>query len=86
MSTPVVGFAGMTHLGLISASAVAGRGFEVVCFDADPALIDRLNRRDWPVLEPGLDQLIDALENTEPDPTPASPPASPPQAAPAHMS
>jgi len=58
MSTPVVGFAGMTHLGLISAAAVAGRGFDVVCFDADPALIDRLNRRDWPVLEPGLDQLI----------------------------
>ena len=58
MSTPVVGFAGMTHLGLVSASAVAGRGFEVVCFDADPALIDRLGRADWPVLEPGLDDLI----------------------------
>ncbi len=58
MSPPVVGFAGMTHLGLVSASAVAGRGFEVVCFDADRALIDRLARQDWPVLEPGLDQLI----------------------------
>jgi UDPglucose 6-dehydrogenase len=58
MTAPVVGFAGMTHLGLVSASAVAGRGVEVVCFDADPALIDRLARRDWPVLEPGLDELI----------------------------
>jgi UDPglucose 6-dehydrogenase len=58
MTLPVVGFAGMTHLGLVSASAVAGRGFEVVCFDADPALIDRLARQDWPVLEPGLDELI----------------------------
>jgi UDPglucose 6-dehydrogenase len=58
MSAPVVGFAGMTHLGLVSASAVAGRGFEVVCFDADPAVIDRLGRQDWPVLEPGLDDLI----------------------------
>src|SRR5262249_26933248 len=56
--TPVVGFAGMTHLGLVSAAAVAGRGFEVVCFDPDAALIDRLNRQDWPVLEPGLDALI----------------------------
>ena len=55
---PVVGFAGMTHLGLVSASAVAGRGFEVICFDADRALIDHLVRRDWPVLEPGLDALI----------------------------
>jgi UDPglucose 6-dehydrogenase len=58
MSTPLVGFAGMTHLGLVSASAVAERGFKVVCFDADPALIGRLGRRDWPVLEPGLDDLI----------------------------
>jgi UDPglucose 6-dehydrogenase len=58
MSPPVVGFAGMTHLGLVSAAAVAGRGFEVVCFDADGAVIDRLARQDWPVLEPGLDELI----------------------------
>src|SRR5882724_2681104 len=58
MKPPVVGFAGMTHLGLVSASAVAGRGFEVVCFDADSALVDRLTRRDWPVLESGLDELI----------------------------
>lgn len=58
MKPPVVGFAGMTHLGLVSASAVAERGFETVCFDADRALIDRLGRRDWPVLEPGLDELI----------------------------
>jgi UDPglucose 6-dehydrogenase len=58
MSAPIVGFAGMTHLGLISASAVAGRGFEVVCFDVDSVLIDRLGRGDWPVLEPGLDDLI----------------------------
>jgi UDPglucose 6-dehydrogenase len=58
MKAPVVGFAGMTHLGLVSAAAVAGRGFEVVCFDADPAVTDRLARQDWPVLEPGLDALI----------------------------
>jgi UDPglucose 6-dehydrogenase len=60
MKAPVVGFAGMTHLGLVSGSAVAGRGFEVVCFDPDPAVIGRLARQDWPVLEPGLDELIRA--------------------------
>jgi UDPglucose 6-dehydrogenase len=58
MKAPMVGFAGMTHLGLVSASAVAGHGFEVMCFDADPALVRRLARQDWPVLEPGLDELI----------------------------
>jgi UDPglucose 6-dehydrogenase len=30
----------------------------VTGFDADRALTDRLGRRDWPVLEPGLDELI----------------------------
>jgi UDPglucose 6-dehydrogenase len=55
---PVVGFAGMTHLGLVSGTAVAARGFEVVCFDPDVALIERLRRQDWPVLEPGLDAMI----------------------------
>jgi len=58
MKQPVVGFAGMTHLGLVSAASVAGRGFDVVCFDADPAVIRRLVQQDWPVLEPGLDELI----------------------------
>src|SRR6516165_1795411 len=58
MKPPVVGFAGMTHLGLVSASAMAARGFEVVCFDADRAVIRRLGQQDWPVLEPGLDELI----------------------------
>jgi len=55
---PTVGFEGMTHLGLVSAAAVAGQGFKVVCFDSDRALIDRLARQQWPVLEPGLDELI----------------------------
>ncbi len=58
MSTPIVGFAGMTHLGLVSASAVAMNGFQVICYDADPKLIGRLAKRDLPVSEPGLDQLV----------------------------
>ena len=32
---PVIGFAGMTHLGLVSASAAAGKGFRTVGFDPD---------------------------------------------------
>jgi UDPglucose 6-dehydrogenase len=58
MKKPVVGFAGMTHLGLISASGVAGGGFETVCFDSDKTLIRRLRAGDWPVIEPDLDELI----------------------------
>jgi UDPglucose 6-dehydrogenase len=58
MSTPVIGFAGMTHLGLNSAVATAARGFPVLGYDADDAVITRLGRRDLPIVEPGLDDLV----------------------------
>ena len=60
MSQPTVGFAGMTHLGIVSATAVCVRGFPTVCFDADVALVDRLKRGDLPVVEPGLGDLLRA--------------------------
>src|SRR5579871_3904664 len=58
MSAPVVGFVGMTHLGIVSASAVASAGLETVCFDPDPKLVGRLRDGVLPVLEPGLNELI----------------------------
>jgi UDPglucose 6-dehydrogenase len=54
---PVIGFAGMTHLGMISSLAAAARGFPAVGYDADQGLIRRLQRGDMPVAEPGLDEL-----------------------------
>jgi UDPglucose 6-dehydrogenase len=57
--TPAVGYAGMTHLGLVSASAAAASGFRTVAFDPDAALIGRLMRGDLPVNEPGLSELIE---------------------------
>ena len=58
MSGPSVGFASMTHLGLVSASATAARGFPTIAFDGDAGLIDRLEKGDLPVLEPGLAELV----------------------------
>ena len=58
MTRPVIGYAGMTHLGLISASAAAGQGFRTVAFDPDAALIGRLTSGDLPVREPHLPELI----------------------------
>jgi UDPglucose 6-dehydrogenase len=55
---PVVGFVGMTHLGLVSGSAVAAAGFETICFDRDEALVSNLRRGILPVLEPALPELI----------------------------
>jgi UDPglucose 6-dehydrogenase len=54
---PVIGFAGMTHLGLISSLAAAARGFPAVGYDADRELTGRLQRGEMPVAEPGLDEL-----------------------------
>lgn len=60
MSKPVIGFAGMTHLGINSAAAALGHGFETVCFDPDQALIGRIKNDDLPVVEPGLPELLQA--------------------------
>jgi UDPglucose 6-dehydrogenase len=56
--TPVVGFAGMTHLGLVSATGVASAGFETLCFDPDAALVARIEAGQLPVVEPGLIDLL----------------------------
>jgi UDPglucose 6-dehydrogenase len=59
----VVGFAGMTHLGLVSGVAAAEKGFRVVCFDSNAARISALKKRELPVSEPQLDHLV--AKNTE---------------------
>jgi UDPglucose 6-dehydrogenase len=58
MKSPVVGFAGMTHLGLVSGACGAEKGFDVVLFDPDEACISGLKRSRLPVSEPGLDELV----------------------------
>lgn len=58
MSRPVIGIAGMTHLGLVTASVIASKGFPTVCYDSDSDRIAALARNESPVLEPGLDALM----------------------------
>src|SRR5207253_10012951 len=58
MSAALIGFAGMTHLGLVSCAAAAAHGFEVVAWDPDAATIDALENGRWPVVEPDLPRLI----------------------------
>ena len=58
MTAPVIGFAGMTHLGLVSSVCAAEKGFRVVCFDRDEARIAALTRGELPVSEPKLDELV----------------------------
>ncbi len=53
-----IGCVGMTHLGLNHAVAFAEKGFQLICYDESPILIDQLNARHLPVSEPGLDDLV----------------------------
>ena len=56
-----VGFAGLSHLGLVYGLATAAKGMEVRGFDPDRQLVAALGRGAFPVNEPGLEDL--AREN-----------------------
>lgn len=53
-----IAFVGMTHLGLNSAVAAAGKGFSVVCFDENPACITQLQNHACPISEPLLNEWL----------------------------
>jgi UDPglucose 6-dehydrogenase len=58
VSAALVGFAGMTHLGLVSGICASERSERVVLFDADASRIGSLRRGELPVSEPGLEALL----------------------------
>lgn len=58
MTEPMIGYAGMTHLGLNSAVAAADKGFEIVCYDPEPLRIAAFKRGELPVVEPDLPELL----------------------------
>jgi UDPglucose 6-dehydrogenase len=58
MTSPAIGYVGMTHLGLCSAVAAASKGFSTLGFAEDPILIARIEGGELPVVEPDLDQLL----------------------------
>lgn len=55
---PIIGYAGMTHLGLNSAAASAAHEFETVGFDPDVDQINQLQKGMIPINEPGLQDLL----------------------------
>ena len=58
MKSPVLGFAGLTHLGVISAIASAARGFQVMGYHDDDQLCAALNRGELHIQEPQLKPLL----------------------------
>lgn len=56
----MIGFAGLTHLGIVSCVAAASKGFQTVAFDLSKSVCDELSQGNPPVFEPGLDSMLQA--------------------------
>jgi UDPglucose 6-dehydrogenase len=54
----MIGFIGLSHLGLTYSLATAAKGFEVVAYDPDAGLVARLRAGDIPIEEPGFRELF----------------------------
>jgi UDPglucose 6-dehydrogenase len=49
---------GTGYAGLVSGACIAERGHDVACLDVDPAKIERLNRGEMTIHEPGLEEIV----------------------------
>ena len=58
MDRPVIGIAGLTHLGINTAVATAAKGFTVLGYHSDYQLVAQLNNGKPNVLEPQLSELM----------------------------
>jgi UDPglucose 6-dehydrogenase len=56
--SPVIGYAGLTHLGLCSAAAAAARGFTVIGFHDDAALVRAVDAGEYPISEPNFAETV----------------------------
>ena len=53
-----VSIIGTGYVGLVTGACLAEKGHDVVCVDVDQAKVDRINRGESPIFEPGLDELL----------------------------
>ena len=58
-----IGMMGSGYVGLVSGACFSEFGIDVVCYDPDASKIERLNKSEIPIFEPGLDDLV--RKNTE---------------------
>ena len=53
-----IAMAGSGYVGLMSGACLADFGHDIVCIDKDPAKIEKLNKGEMPIFEPGLADLV----------------------------
>ena len=54
----MIGFAGLTHLGIVSGIAAASKGNQVVAYDPASSRCEELESGRLPIFEPGLADLL----------------------------
>lgn len=59
----MIGFAGLSHLGIVSSAAAAAKGFEVAAYDPDESVCAALAALQPPVVEPGLQELLAQVQS-----------------------
>lgn len=58
-----IGFAGLSHLGIVTSVATAARGFEVIGYDPDAQRCADLTSQELPIVEPQLPELLAANQS-----------------------
>ncbi|MBI4064644.1 MAG: nucleotide sugar dehydrogenase [Elusimicrobia bacterium] len=56
----MIGFAGLSHLGVVSSIAAASKGFKVIAFDKNREFCESLSQGRLPILEPNLAETLAA--------------------------
>lgn len=57
--TLVIGFGGLSHLGIVSSIAAASKGYQVIGYDPDSRICDSLREGQLPIFEPDLPELLE---------------------------
>lgn len=55
--------AGTGYVGLVTGVCLADKGHDVICMDVDKNRISQLKKGEYPIYEPGLDELIEKNKN-----------------------
>ena len=58
MKKPIIGFCGLTHLGICSASASISKEFVTICYDENIDIVTQLNKGELTISEPMIEDTI----------------------------
>ena len=58
MNKIIIGFCGMTHLGICSASASISKGYHTICYDKNEQVINDLKQNIMPIKEPFINDVF----------------------------